>query len=865
MEKSYGIRWIKLSTSLILAGALFGVDCFTERGMGDGAIYAVLMALGLLYQDLLSVVILCLALSILSPLGYYLSPPAGDEHDAIVGRMISLGVVWVMAVIVYFKKISDKKLLDNENRLREAESAAQIGHYEFNLDTHSFFWSDQICRILGVSPDKKHPELKEFLKLIHPDDLEVVSGRLRESLTTLTPTDSIFRIIRGNGEIRYVHHIANAGSGQPGLPSRRFYGTLQDITESQRVQDLMRQSEERFAKVFTSSPSIKIISRMDNLKIVDVNESFTSAFGYTREEAIGKTSLELGTRLNNPETDAIIEEIKRKGSVRNREVVALTKDKTPRNLLLSSEVVPLNGVDHLLTAMVDVTDKKRTELQLSEISNRFQSFARMSPIGIFHTDYNGDLLFINDKLSEILGLTRVEALGMGWMNVIPPEDREGLKLVWIGAIRSSTPISQNISVRNKRTGQLLQIELKANPIKNQDGSLHGYVGTVEDITEQLKAQKIIADSESWFRNMAENSPVMIWSADDRNVRNYFNSTWLQFTGRVAEEEYENGWMKGIHPGEADRCKKIQQEAFEKKSEFEIEYRLRRSDGKYRWILDRGRPVFSPGSTFTGYVGSCADIHDRHTINIQLEKLVKERTLELTQSLEKEKELSDMKSRFVSMASHEFRTPLSAVLSSVYLVDQYAGPENEANRKKHIARIKSSVKNLVDILNEFLSLDKLEQGKVEINKDWFDFSEFVKDVVEEVKGMQRPGQFVMVNRKGDTNVYQDKKILKNVLLNLLSNAIKYSGERKEILLEACHSGGDMTVAIKDNGIGIPVEEQKHIFTKFFRARNTSNIQGTGLGLNIVQRYVELLGGTISFASFPEQGSTFTLRIPVQPEE
>lgn len=253
-------------------------------------------------------------------------------------------------------------------------------------------------------------------------------------------------------------------------------------------------------------------------------------------------------------------------------------------------------------------------------------------------------------------------------------------------------------------------------------------------------------------------------------------------------------------------------------------------------------------------------------NQQLEHEVKERKAAekaLILSLEKEKELNIMKSRFLSMASHQFRTPLSSILSSAELITAYEQEAQQAKREKHINRIKSSVEMLTDILNDFLSLSKLEEGKIELDKQTFILEDFCNGVREETLGILKPEQKIIHktnNPKG--SVYSDKKLLKNVILNLLSNAIKYSDPGQEIECNFEVLDDQLTIEIVDNGIGIPKEDHKHLFTRFFRAHNSENIQGTGLGLNIAQKYVHLLDGEISFKSELGRGSTFTVRIPLE---
>jgi signal transduction histidine kinase len=243
----------------------------------------------------------------------------------------------------------------------------------------------------------------------------------------------------------------------------------------------------------------------------------------------------------------------------------------------------------------------------------------------------------------------------------------------------------------------------------------------------------------------------------------------------------------------------------------------------------------------------------------LEQKVTERTLELTHALEREKEVSDMKSRFVSIASHEFRTPLSTILSSTYLLEQIK--DNEAEKNKHFNRIRSAVKNLTFILTEFLSLDKLEQQKVTIENELFDISVLASEVVDEVKIAHRLTLPIDYIHTGPKLLIQDKRIVRNVLLNVVSNAAKYSPPDKIMMLKTEVNQEKLVIHVKDQGIGIPLADQRFIFTKFFRASNANHIQGTGLGLSIAKRYIELMDGTIQFKSTPGIGTEFEIVLPL----
>jgi len=250
--------------------------------------------------------------------------------------------------------------------------------------------------------------------------------------------------------------------------------------------------------------------------------------------------------------------------------------------------------------------------------------------------------------------------------------------------------------------------------------------------------------------------------------------------------------------------------------------------------------------------------------IKLEGEIKERKKaeeEARKSLEKERELNELKTRFVSIASHEFRTPLSTVMSSAALIQQYKDKGDLSKVDKHINRIKSSVNHLTLILNDFLSLGKLEEGKVDIKKEMIHLEEFIDEIKEEVKSFLKDGQQIEVICGDLAKVIEtDVRILRNIMFNLISNASKYSDANKKICLSCTKSGSNILFMIKDEGIGIPLEDQKHLFERFFRASNAGNIHGTGLGLNIVKRYVELLNGKITFTSEYGKGSTFHIEIP-----
>ena len=310
-------------------------------------------------------------------------------------------------------------------------------------------------------------------------------------------------------------------------------------------------------------------------------------------------------------------------------------------------------------------------------------------------------------------------------------------------------------------------------------------------------------------------------------------------------------------------------------------------------------IFEGAVSFSGFVHDITDLKNAESevrrLNADLEKKVNERTEqlaevvnqllssnkllkneirerqaaeealnqnrdELLRALDRERELSELKSRFVALASHEFRTPLSTILSSASLVKRYAEMGNTEKQDFHLEKIKMGVNHLTGILNDFLNLSKLEEGLVVSHPESFNLTDFTAEIADEMNGLTKPGQRILwTDRTDGREVSLDRRILKNVLYNLVSNALKYS--ERDVQCRTGFNSGWLEIEVRDHGIGIPESDQKHMFDRFFRAKNALHIQGTGLGLNIVRRYLDLLGGDITFVSREGEGTTFTVRLPI----
>ncbi|RZK61606.1 MAG: HAMP domain-containing histidine kinase [Hymenobacter sp.] len=249
----------------------------------------------------------------------------------------------------------------------------------------------------------------------------------------------------------------------------------------------------------------------------------------------------------------------------------------------------------------------------------------------------------------------------------------------------------------------------------------------------------------------------------------------------------------------------------------------------------------------------------HALLVTLHQL-EQRRRELTQALAAEQELGELKTRFVSMASHEFRTPLTTVLTSAELIADYPTADQQPQRLRHVGHIRTAVAQLNELLEEFLAVGRLEEGKLVAHPTSLDPAALLADTVAAVQGLRKAGQTVVLHADCPDSIQLDGSLLRKILLNLLANALKYSGENTEVTLRTECRNNQLTLRVQDQGVGISPADQAHLFERFFRAHNAAEIPGTGLGLYIIAKYLELMGGHIALVSELGVGTTFTVTIP-----
>lgn len=527
--------------------------------------------------------------------------------------------------------------------------------------------------------------------------------------------------------------------------------------------------------------------------------------------------------------------------------------------------------------------------------------------GIIIIDQLGIILKVNNAASELFGYHLDELIGRN-INMLMPkrysEKHDGyLQNYHTTGEKKIIGIGREVEGK-KKNNTVFPCYLSISEVRLPDRSL--YTGIVHDLTEQKQIERELISAKEKIEMYFDVANTINVVLDRQTKIINLNQKGLSFVGLKLEEVITKYWFSLILP--PDETGPLQLALMEMMSGNIIlldsfETAAISVNGEVKQYAWKNSLLTDSNGDVVGMICSGIDISDVRdaeqrilSMNAELEKRVYRRTEELAAAInqllninkklefeiqerksaedalrekekalrkayEREKELNHLKSRFVSMASHEFRTPLSTILSSAELIGAYNDGGQDEKRGKHIVRIRSAVNNLTSILNDFLSLSKLEEGKVLSQPVEFVFNDFCNDLLEDILPILKPGQKVISPTDNlKTVLFLDHKLLKNILLNLFSNAIKYSEQDKQIYFDFSMDEKWLYFSIRDEGIGIPSEEQEHLFTRFFRAHNVENIQGTGLGLTIVKRYLELMDGSIHFESHLGVGTIFNISLP-----
>lgn len=660
-----------------------------------------------------------------------------------------------------------------------------------------------------------------------------------------------------------------------------------DITDKIKAERKLRASEAKTRAILDAIPDLIIIKDVQG-KILEVMASDTSLLVAPAEEIIGRYVAEV---LPEKAGKKIMMALQRVNRTKQLESVEIQLPNLNGPAVFETRLVPF-GNNKILSVSRNITKSKALAKTLN-VRNRALEAAGNGIIIADALHQEMPIIYSNNAFSRITGYKQSEVLGKNCRFLQNHDrDQQAIKTLAI-AIQKGEPCK--VVLRNyRKDGTLFWNELTITPLYNEEQQLTHFIGVQNDVTELQRTKKELEQyAEKLEDKIAERTQEIEATVQKLMETNLSLEDQIQITERAedkakqSQEQFtaiaknfpkglivvfnadfelvfvEGEELKRVHLKKSDfEGKRVDDiPIFTKKQIEKIKEDVTKTiNGKsLSFEVDFQNDVYAVNATPLRSNGEGIVWALFVYNNITEQKNVQS---ELAKALKVEQELNELKSRFISMASHEFRTPLSAILSSAILIEKQNEPGKEERRAKHVARIRTHVKHLVVILNDFLSLSKLEEGRVQAKPEPIELIQFCKIIVDEMEGTKKEGQSIKLSySQVEILVSLDPKLLHHILVNLLSNALKYSEDGQEIQIELEQRDAFIIFSVRDQGMGIPEHEQENLFERFFRAENVTNIQGTGLGLHIVKHYVELMKGAVSFQSKTGKGSTFTVQLPL----
>ena len=658
-----------------------------------------------------------------------------------------------------------------------------------------------------------------------------------------------------------VRHVEM--DGRPHLLS-----ILRDISERKRAEAQLRGSEEKFSKAFQANPSGIALTDFASGRFIEVNESFCRIMRCSPQDVIGRTSVEVGTWGSADDRSQMLKALSTDGSLRNFELQTRTGGGEAKTVLLHAELIELNGQRCVLSLIEDITDRKRAEAALQASEERYRLIA----------DNTSDLIWLYDRVAErftyaspaalpLLGYLPEEIVGRRLLDFVTPASREAARRALEQAMGSAggtrAPVHRAGELEHQRKdGSLVPTEVVTSVLLNASGQITHVLGVTRDITERRKARATLEKfnteleeqveartAELAARNreieaLVESIPDTVLLCDERGelVTSHFAQNRVS-SFPFASVSSGDG-LSQQHPVLLEIARELHAVASASREATMLEFD-RNLNGVDYSIEARATPA-----------------GENRMLILLRDISARKRGERVAQAnLERERQLSDMKTQFISVASHEFRTPLAAATGSLELLERHAARITEAKRVELLTRSQRSLGRLTAIMDNVLQLSRADSGRVKVKRTAVDLVQFVQDLIREVEAGDRQshGFTFQPSGKGDA-VPVDTNLLNHILSNLLGNAVRYSpaGTRISVTLDIGQQAFSFTIA--DEGIGIPEAERERVFEPFARGSNVGQINGTGLGLNIVKRYTELMGGRIELLP-TERGAAFRVNIPL----
>jgi PAS domain S-box-containing protein len=764
----------------------------------------------------------------------------------------------VLGIIGVSTDITERKRAEEELRHSEelfrllAEGVKDYVLFLIDPQGRVISWNSGGEAIYGY---KSAEIIGQHFSCLFPDE-DIAMGIPNQELEIINSVDRLesesWRI-RKDGSRFWANVVMTPLRGESG-ELRGFCKVIRDISERKLASDSLL----RFSKAIESTSDAIGIADIAGNPIYQ-NPAFTELFGYNLEElniAGGPPAI-----FNNQVECQELLLCLQSGKSWHSETKMRTRTGRIVEVDLRADAMKdsYGNIIDLICTHTDITERKRAEERLQLLDRAIAA----SSNGIVICDStmpDFPVLFVNPAFEKITGYSALEVIGYSCNFLYAFDTQQSELKVLKEAMKQAS--SCTVVLRNyRKDGSLFWNELSISPIFDAEGFFTHYIWIQTDISERKKAELDLQLLQARLHHLLFSSPGVIYShktSEDfgANFISYNVKAMLGYDGREFTQDTEF-WFNHVHSEDREYIVAQREEVYEK-GQNNVEYRFLHQDGSYRWVYDQAKLVRDDFGNPLEVVGYWVDITERK----QLEE-------ELRQALTKEKELSELKSRFVSMTSHEFRTPLSTILSSSELLEHYRHKWTDEKQLFHLQRIQTAVKHMTEMLNDVLAIGKAEAGKLEYRPIPLNLVEYCWRMVEEVQlnlnaedVLGKPTQGIAFSCESESmQCCMDENLLDHIMSNLLANAIKYSPSGGMAKFSLAFHHPIAVFEIQDTGIGIPPEDIPHLFEPFHRASNVGNISGTGLGLAIVKNCIDVHHGKIAVKSELGVGTTFTVSLPM----
>lgn len=856
-----------------------------------------------------------------------------------------------------------------------------------------------------------------FDAAIHPDDRAEVQASIQKILNNESTT-STYRGLHKNGHYIWLEVTREPAWDEDEERVVGFYGAARNVNDRMEAQLNLQENEAWYKQVseLMSDFAYEVIVNKDG----SINQRWRGGsdrdiLGYEKPISGAFAEPNITVHLD----DLSIAQQALEQVLNNERVTATYRAKHNAGHYLWLEVTrqPIwdeeeERVTGFYGAARDVTERMEAQMRLKESEERYKQVSDLMSDYAFHmrVDTEGKLYsgWVTGAYTDILGYDIPVSGTFGNLDIMHPDDRGAVEASIQRTINNeASRISYRIAHKN---GYYIWLEVTRQPVWDEkEERVTGFYGAARDVTKRMEAQLRLTESETRFRTMANTAPIMIWMADAEQETSYFNGAWLNFIGRSIEEELGRGWRDHIHPDDYEYVITASEIGHQDKMPVNIEYRLRRHDGEYRWIRDDSIPLLLENGDYSGFIGTCIDITVQRDAKLELERLVAQKTHDLQEeillrkqvevqliyernllqstmktsptaifvmdnegkvkfandashqllpdpdndsqmrmgenpflyildadgapfmeentpfekavqsaeslynqeviyknthdesrtillnlapisrnegavsevvitarditlereteaqikaALREEVQLNQIRSRFISTISHEFKSPLTVIQMLCDLVRRSHSKLSKEQLIERFERIEVQGKRLNKLVDDVVKLNQTNSTNYELQRETIELRETIVQVAEDVLIAYQDSVTIEYDFQAEKQTLDlDPTLTHQFLSNLIGNAVKYSNYGTTVHITSHLKATQLEIIIKDEGIGIPEEDIPYLFTDFFRASNTGTINGTGLGLVIAKRAIELQGGTISVESVEYEGTTFHIMLPL----